>query len=178
MEHRVLDVFHTLAEISVAITGFSSLIIIFRGSSTDWSRQDYVNFGYVLSWGIGTIFLSLLPIVLVEFGMKLSAAAQIGLFSTPAYILAVGGILGYTRNRIVREGDWLSRPVWRSAIGPGRIGIAMSLSALVIVIGALAAGLGLLPGPQHAWFAATIVLLMAHAIAEMGVFVVGTTRPR
>ena len=172
----MLDVFHTLAEISVAITGFSSLIIIFRGSSTDWSRQDYLSFGYVLSWSIGSIFLSLLPIVLVEFGMKLSAAAQIGLFSTPAYMFVVGGILGYTRNRIVREGDWQSRPVWRSAIGPGWMGIAMSLSAFVIVTGALAAGLGLFPGPQHAWFAATIVLLMVHAIAEMGIFVVRTTR--
>jgi len=171
-----LDVFHTLAEISVAITGFSSLIIIFRGSSTDWSGQDYVGFGYVLSWSIGSLFLSLLPIVLVEFGMKLSAAAQIGLFSAPVYMFAVGGILGYTRNRIVREGDWQSRPVWRSAIGPGWMGIAMAISAFVIITGALAAGLGLLPGPKHAWYAATIVLLMAHATAEMGVFVVLTTR--
>jgi hypothetical protein len=171
-----VDVFHTLAEISVAITGFSSLIIIFRGSSTDWNRQDYLSFGYVLSWSIGSIFLSLLPIVLVEFGMKLSAAAQIGLLSTPAYMFTAGGILGYARNRIVREGDWQSRPLWRSAIGPGRIGIGMSLSALVIVTGALAAGLRLLPGPPHAWFAATIVLLMLHAIAEMGVFVLRTAR--
>ncbi len=172
----MLDVFHTLAEISVAITGFSSLIIIFRGSSTDWSRQDYLSFGYVLSWGIGTIFLSLLPIVLVEFGMKLSAAAQIGLFSTPAYMFVVGSILGYTRYRIVGEGERQSRPVWRSAMGPGRMGIGMSLSAFVIAFGALAAGLGLLPGPQHAWYTVTIMLLMAHAIAEMGVFVVRTTR--
>ena len=175
MEHSVLDIFHTLAEISVAITGFSSLIIIFRGSSTDWSGQDYVGFGYVLSWSIGSLFLSLLPIVLVEFGMKLSAAAQVGLFSAPAYMFAVGGILGYTRKRIVKEVDWQSRPFWKSFSGPGWIGIGMSLSAFVIIIGALAAGLGLLPGPKHAWYAA-IVLLMAHATAEMGVFVVLTTR--
>ena len=30
--------------------------------------------------------------------------------------------------------------------------------------------------PQHAWYAISIVLLMAHAIAEMGVFIVRTTR--
>ncbi len=53
-----MDVFHTLAEMAVALTGFSSLIIIFRDSSTDWSRQDYLSLGYVLSWSIGTIFLS------------------------------------------------------------------------------------------------------------------------
>jgi hypothetical protein len=176
MEHRVLDVFHTLAEVSVAITGFSSLIIIFRGSSSDWTRREYLSFGYVLSWSIGSVFLSLLPIVLVEFGLKLSTAAQIGLISTSAYLVIVGGTLGYVRNRIVKEGDWQSRPVWRTTTGPGKIGVGMSLSASVIIIGALSAGLGLLPGPQHAWYAATIVLLMVHATVEMGTFVAETTR--
>jgi len=171
-----VDVFHTLAEVSVAITGFSSLIIIFRGTSSDWSRREYLSFGYVLSWSIGSVFLSLLPIVLVEFGLTLSAAAQIGLFSTSAYIFMVGGFLGYVRNRIVKEGDWQSRSVWRSATGPGRIGVAMSVSAFVIIAGALSAGLGLLPGPQHAWYAAVLVLLMMHATAEMGVFVAETTQ--
>ncbi len=171
-----MDIFHTLAEISVAITGFSSLIIIFRGSSTDWSRQDYLSFGYVLAWSIGSIFLSLLPIVLVEFGMKLSAAARIGLFITPVYMLGVGGILGYMRNRIVGKGDSLSRPVWRSAVGPGKMGVGMAISAFVIVLSAIAARLGIFSGPLQAWYATIIVLLMAHAIAEMGVFVVSTTR--
>jgi hypothetical protein len=171
-----VDIFHTLAEISVAITGFSSLIIIFRGSSTDWSRQDYLSFGYVLAWSIGSIFLSLLPIVLVEFGMKLSAAARIGLFITPVYMLGVGCILGYMRNRIVGKGDSLSRPVWRSAVGPGKMGVGMAISAFVIVLSAIAAGLAIFSGPLQAWYATIIVLLMAHAIAEMGVFVVSTTR--
>ena len=67
-----MEVFHTLAEISVAITGFSSLIIIFRGSDNEWNRQDYLGLGYVLSWSIGCIFLSLLPIVLVEFGLSIA----------------------------------------------------------------------------------------------------------
>ena len=30
----MLDIFHTLAEVAVAITGFSSLIIIFRGAAS------------------------------------------------------------------------------------------------------------------------------------------------
>ena len=144
-----MDIFHTLAEISVAITGFSSLIIVFRGNSTDWDRLDYLRFGYVLAWSIGSIFLSLLPIVLVEFGMKLSAAARTGMFIAPLYMLGVGGILGYTRSRIVGKGDSLSRPVWRSAIGPGRMGIGMAISALVIVLSAIAARRGIFPGPPQ-----------------------------
>jgi len=111
--------------------------------------------------------------------MSLSAAARVGLFGAIAYMFTVGGILMTTRNRIIKEsegGD--DGPLWRSATGGGRIGIGMSVSFLVIVAGALAAGLEFLPGPRHAWYAATIVLLMAHATAELGFFVVQTTRHR
>ena len=83
----MLEIFHTLAEVSVAVTGFSSSVIIFRGNATtDWSRQDYISFGFVLSWSIGSIFLSLLPILMVEFGHSLEAAAQIGCFSVIGYV--------------------------------------------------------------------------------------------
>jgi len=171
----MLDVFHTLAEVSVAITGFSSLIIIFRGNSADWSRHDYLSFAYVLSWSIGCIFLSLLPIVLVEFGMTLPAIAKVGLFAAIVYMFAVGVILMSARKRIVKVGG-NDGPLWQSATGGGRVGLGMSLSFFVIVAGALAAGLGFLPGPTHAWYAATIVLLMVHATAELGIFVVKTIR--
>ena len=166
----MLDVFHTLAEVAVAITGFSSLIIIFRGSASGWSRQGYVGFAFVLGWSIGCIFLSLLPIVLVEFGMKLSAAARIGLFAAVGYMFSVSVILTYARSRSASVAGW------RSAMGQGSIGFWMSVSYLVIVASAFAAGVGLFPGPMHAWNAATIVLLMAHATAELVVFVVQSTR--
>jgi hypothetical protein len=163
----VLDVFHTLAEVAVAVTGFSSLIIIFRGSSSDWSRQDYVSFAFILSWSIGSIFLSLQPIVLVEFGMEVTAVAQVGLFSLAAYMIFVGSFLTYVETRIIRESGGRIK---------SRLNLVMSLLFLVIVSGAIVAGRGLLPGPPHAWFAVMIVLLMMHATAELGVFVVRTTR--
>jgi hypothetical protein len=162
-----LDVFHTLAEIAVAITGFSSLIIIFRGGAVDWSRQDYVSFAFALSWSIGSIFLALLPIVLVEFGITMSAAAQIGLFCAVAYMFVVGAVLTYARIRISEEGQGSLR---------SSTSVGMSVLWLVIVTAALAAGFGLLPGALHAWYAATIVLLMVHATAELGIFVVQTIR--
>ena len=167
MEKCVLDIFHTLAEVAVAVTGFSSLIIIFRGGSFEWSRQDYVSFAFILSWSIGSIFLSLQPIVLVEFGMEVPAVARVGLFSLAAYMILVGSFLTYVESRIIRESAGRIK---------SRLNLGMSLVFLVIVSGAIAAGRGSLPGPQHAWFAVTIVLLMMHATAELGVFVVRTTR--
>lgn len=162
-----MDVFHTLAEIAVAITGFSSLIVIFRGGASDWDRQDYVSFAFALSWSIGSIFLSLLPIVLVEFGIKMSAAAQIGLFCVVAYMFVVGITLTYVRTKIDKEGGGSVQ---------GNMSFGLSALWLVIVTAALAAGFGLLPGALHAWYAAAIVLLMVHATAELGIFVAKTIR--
>jgi hypothetical protein len=162
----MLDIFHTLAEVAVAITGFSSLIIIFRGS-TAWSRQDYVSFSFVLCWSIGSIFLSLLPIVLVEFGVVLATASQVGLFSAIVYMCAVGVLLTRVQTRVLKEGGGSVNT---------RSKLLMGLSFGSIVLIAFTAGIGVLPGPQHAWFAATIVFLMAHATADLGVFVVQTTR--
>lgn len=166
-----MDAFHTLAEIAVAIAGFSSLVIAFRGRASDWSEQDYLGLGYVVCWSIGAIFLSLLPIILGEFGVILGDASRIGLLTLPVYMLGVGGALGYVRRSLAREPESRRRPLWETSIGPGKVGKAMSASSLSIVAIGLLAGFELLRGPAHAWYAVAIVLLMAHAVAEMGAFV-------
>lgn len=143
------------------MAGFSSLVIIFRGNASAWNQQDYVSLAFALSWSIGSVFLSLTPIVLSEFGVDLAQAARAGLLGAVTYMLVVGSVLTYVRVRIEsRGGDRI------------RLNLGVSLLYIVIVVGALCAGLGLLPGPVHAWFLATIVLLMAHAIAELGLFVI------
>lgn len=163
----MLDIFHTLAEVAVAITGFSSLVVVFRGSTGAWTRQDYIGLSFVLSWSIGCIFLSLLPILLVEFAVSLAAASQIGLFSTSVYMGLVAAVLTRLQNRVARAGG---------GTVPLRPRLWMGASFITIVLIALGAGAGLLPGPSHAWYASTIVLLMAHATADLGVFVVQSTR--
>ena len=173
-----MDAFHTLAEIAVAIAGFSSLVIAFRGRSSDWSGQDYLGLGYVLCWGIGAIFLSLLPIILGEFGVMLGDASRIGLLALPIYMLGVGGVLGYVRRSLARDAESQSLPLWKTATGPGKVGKAMSASSLSIVAICLLAGFELLPGPTHAWYAVAIVFLMAHAVAEMGAFVLLSERAK
>ena len=77
----------------------------------------------------------------------------------------VGVILTYVRRRIASSGG-------------GAAGLSVPVSALfgVIVLGALAAGTGLLPGPSHGWFATAITLLMLHATAELGLLVINVVR--
>ena len=160
-----MDAFHTLAEVAVAIAGFSSLAIVFRGEKSGWQRQDYVSLAYALCWSIGSVFLALLPIVLAEFGFDLATSARIGLYSLSAYMLLAGTALVFVRWRI-------------ESAGGGAMGLNPALTALyvLIVFGSLAAGTGLLPGSLHGWLAATIALLMAHATAELGLLVVSTVR--
>lgn len=166
-----MDVFHTLAEISVAIAGFSSLIIVLRGSSSEWRKQDYIGLGYVLGWSVGAIFLSLLPIVLGEFGVDVASASRVSLMALPTYMIGVGALLGYIRRSLYSEPEAAREPFWRSAMGPGAVGVAMTVSALSITALCVLAATSLLPGASHAWLALAIVLMMAHAVAEMGIFV-------
>ena len=161
------DIFHTLAEVAVAITGFSSLVVIFRGAGTTWRPQDYVGLSFVLSWSIGGIFLSLLPIVAVEFGASVPAASKVGLFAAVVYMTTSASILTVAQRRVSRSGG---------GEVPTHPRLLMGVSFLAITLIALTAGLELLPGAPHAWLAATVVLLLAHATADLGVFVVQTTR--
>ena len=130
----------------------------------------------MLTWSIGCIFLSLLPIILVEFGMSVAALSQIGLFSLIVFMVVASGILMRARYRISKEDGVFdqSRASLVMAQMPWRSPMSASFFAIITV--ALLARRGILPGPHHAWYAATIVFLLAHATAELGIFVVKATR--
>ena len=162
-----MEAFQTLSEVAVAIAGFSSLAIVFRGKTTDWTGQDYISLAFAMCWSIGSVFFSLFPIVIGEFGVALSDSSRVGLFAIVFYMLAVGALLTYIRRKISLAGG-----------GEARLNIGMSLLFIVIVVGALVAGFGWIPGEPHAWFATTIVLLMAHATAELGLLVISMVRQR
>ena len=159
-----MDVFHTLAEIAVAVTGFSSLIVIFRGTTATWDPQEYISFAFVFFWSIGALFLSLLPIVLTEFDLDVERVARIGLFSAVGFMVLVG--TGLTMLRM-RAG---------SAAGDRPFNVWMHLSFLFVVAVASVGAWRWLPGPAAAWYAATIVLLLVHATAELALFVYQSVR--
>ena len=163
----MLDVFHTLAEVSVAVTGFSSLIIIFRGSSVPWEPLDYIHFGFVLAWTIGCIFLSLLPILFVEFGVGVETAARVGLIAAVGYVIAVGAVLTRAQNRAAATAEEMPPAVPR---------IVMTVFVMIFLVVSILAATGLLGGALRAWYALAIVALLAIATADLGIFVVQSTR--
>ncbi len=160
-----MEAFQTLAEVAVAVAGFSSLAIVFRGRTTDWTGQDYISLAFAMCWSIGSVFFSLFPIVVVEFGFDLSESSRVGLIAIAFYMLFVAAMLMYARRKIALSGG-----------GEIRVNLGMSVLFMVIFVGALTAGFGWTPGPPHAWFATIIVLLMAHATAELGLLVIGMVR--
>ena len=160
-----MDAFHTLAEIAVAIAGFSSLVSVFRGRMSDWQGQEYVSLAFAMCWSIGSAFFSLFPVVAIEFGFDLAASSRAGLFSLAAYMLVVGTMLTLIRRRVALQGG-----------GRADFNVALTLLFALIVLGALLAAFGWIPGPMHAWFILAITLLMAHATAELGLLVIGVVR--
>lgn len=152
----MLDIFHTLAEVAVAVAGFSSLIIIFRGDSAEWTRLDYIHFAFVLSWSIGSIFLALLPILLVQFGWTLAAASRIGLIVWIVYFVTVGGLLMQARRRAHQALGERPKANW-----------VLNTLFTVVTIGSGAAAAGVLPGPVDAWYAFAISFLMIGSIANL-----------
>ncbi len=159
-----MDAFHTLAEIAVAVTGFASLVIIFRGGFSDeWEPQAQLSLVFALAWSVGALFLALLPIVLVEFGLLLDNVARTGLVVMIVYMLTVGLGLTWARRRVR---------------GPLKLNFGLSTLFLLIIGMSIAAATGVLPGEMHAWYALAIVLLLLHGTAEIAVFVLQSIRAK
>jgi hypothetical protein len=87
----------TIAEISVALSGFSSVVIALRGSGPHaWSPQDRFGLGNVLGASVGTLVGSLLPFPLTYLGW--SNELVWGVVNATVGILVLGavGFLGYS----------------------------------------------------------------------------------
>ncbi len=81
----------TIAQISVALAGFSSLVIAFRGSGPDaWSPQDRFGLGNVLGASVGTLLGSLLPFPLMYLGW--SAGLVWGIVDVTLGVLILAGV--------------------------------------------------------------------------------------
>ncbi len=60
----------TIAELSLALIGFSALIAIFRGGSIHtWEPRPRIAFWIIVSYGLGALAFSLLPSVFRDLGV-------------------------------------------------------------------------------------------------------------
>ena len=129
------DVLTVIAEIGVALAGFSGVVVALRQRSVEsWSAPDVLRLRFMLYASALTVLFALLPFVPHHLG-----ATPALTWSIPSLLLAV--VLGFT----VGFGFMRNTPA-RSGLSPGWF--VFYLSGFVITVAVLIANaVGLLGGP-------------------------------
>ena len=101
----------TLAEVSIALAGFGSLLVVLRRSpSSSWSESEGVDLLVVVGGGLLVLFFALSPLSFFHLGLSDPA-----LWSLSSSLLAFALILAYLvvlqrRRRLLRAGFQPSYP--------------------------------------------------------------------
>jgi hypothetical protein len=141
----------TIAEVSVALAGFSGLAAAFRSRNMrDWAEWERIWFWYILAWSFTSLLFSLLPAALGGLGI---ASASVWLFCNLSLAVFIGAALGHGTlrgQRLHRAGVTHPQPLLTSvAVLPAVAAVALLLLSL--------AGLG--PPPLGAYQFALLVTL-------------------
>ena len=153
----------TIAEISVSLAGFSSVVIALRGSGPNaWSPQDRFGLGNVLGASVGTLVGSLLPFPLTYLG-----------WSSELVWRVVNGIMGIA---ILGAVGFLVLSVAKHSVPPRTprvfwlfIGSGFLVAALLLVS---ASGLISPSGPSLLLFG--LIWALVAAFAQLATFVLVT----
>ena len=120
------DLLQTLAEVSVALAGFSGVVSVFgRRHTGDWDPADRLHLSFMLETSLAVLFLSLLPFALlsVELSPRPTWTIMSGVMA--AYLVVTFGAATYRYRRLSRD----------QRTGLGRIyGFAMTLGDSSVVI--------------------------------------------
>jgi hypothetical protein len=66
--------FETIAEIAIALTGFTGIVTVLRERGPDGMAEvEVFRLKALLWWSLGTMFLALVPVALAELGDRLTA---------------------------------------------------------------------------------------------------------
>ncbi len=157
------DLLHTLAEVSIAFTGFSGVVGVFGGGSALSEPERNFRVRLMIVGSLGAFFGSLIPLVLGQFE---SLAPRVWLLCCPlfaAYFI-LNSLSVYRQTRALASAGSYSRP-WFAPIV-----YALNSFLALALIGATFA---LLPG--HSVYIAGIVWQLALASVQFLVLVVRTT---
>lgn len=102
-----------LAEVSIAITGFSGIIVALDRSEEPWSTLDKVRLSMLLQVSISCVIWSLVPILLHVGDVS---ADSIWLWSSGLWLGYIGVALGYRLRRlpgfVAQDEDSADSPAW------------------------------------------------------------------
>lgn len=152
----------TIAEISVALAGFASIVVAIRGvNPSHWSRQDRFGLANVFAASVGALLGGLLPFPLRELGL---AEATVWLVSNVFFGVA---IMAYLTFLLVRQSGTPARTprVFWTFVGGGYV------MALALVL----AGFGIFLPPGPALLLIALVWALLAAFAQLATFLLVST---
>ncbi len=154
------DLLTTFAQIAVAFAGLSALaLVVVQLAGVKWQAQMTTGFWLLITWSLGAIVFSLLPLLLLQFGISEEMTASICSAFLGIFILFVIGSALRRDTRILRLNVGAKPPV-KTMVFVGGIAI---LSAIAMLLNALS----ILPARRAAWYLAGVFELLLFAIVPL-----------
>lgn len=155
-----IELLATFAQIAVAFAGLSALaLVVVQLAGVKWQAQMTTGFWLLITWSMGAIIFSLLPLLLLQFAISEDQTISFCSIVMGLFILFV--ISGALRRdtRILRQRIGAKPPVKTMIF----VGVAATLSSIVMVLN----GLSLLLGHRAAWYLAGVFELLLFAIVPL-----------
>jgi hypothetical protein len=155
----------SLAEIAVALAGFSGLIVAIRATATDgWHPRDVWSLSWMMGASVGALFLALFPLWLTGFGLAELIAYRVSGAVASVYCGVFLVLMTSIGRMLARRGYPRRIPFFPTAM-VSLLGVA--LAAVV----AVAAGLTP-PTRMHGFYTGGLVALLLVASLALAVFLV------
>ncbi len=130
-----IGTFDTLAEIAIAITGFSGVVAVLGRRGAPWSPGDLLNLKALIFWSLGVVFLALVPgfFALVDY----QGAHQWRISHAILALFHITHFVWFTRNvRALPTEERHAVPLFSNR-GIGGVALLICLSELAVVAGFL-----------------------------------------
>jgi len=138
-----------IAQIAVALAGFSGLVVATRGASPEgWSTRDIWSLAWMFGTSLGTLFLALLPILLFLLRLGPEAVSTVASLLMAAFMVVFATSMALSSRKLSKLGE------------PPRVRYFSAAATLLLLTCGCLAGFG---------------ALGTFGQAAMGVFVLGLT---
>ena len=158
------DVLITIAQVAVALAGFSGLIAAIRTASPDgWHPRDLWSLSWMLGASIGALVLGLLPLWLALFAWPEDVVFR---WSSAVALLYIGtfvGLMVWKGRRLTRMGYPPRVPYFPSAIA-----LLLGVAALAVAAGAV----GWLHATLVAAYVGSLIALLVASVLVLAVFLI------
>ena len=155
----------SLAEIAVALAGFSGLIVAIRATGPHgWHPRDIWSLSWMIGASLGTLFLALLPLWLAGLGFAPAAAYRASAAAASVYCVVFLVLMASIGRGLSLRGYPRRIPFFPTAM-------MMLLGTVLAAVGTTAAGL--VPASRlHGVYTGGLIALLVISSLALGVFLV------